>query len=191
MSPVAGLDEETKRLLSAILEFSATMRREEPQEGARDSGLRLARRMREHGLGARHASALLSVALWGPMSVSDLARRHHVLVKTASLVAVQLAQAGLLERNHDPADRRRTILTVPRGKERVVREGLETRAARVRRVLERLTPAQRAGLVLGLEALAREAASPAALGGRRSAPAGASSVPRAGTPSRSRLRVNS
>jgi DNA-binding MarR family transcriptional regulator len=157
---MSELDQDTKRLLTAILEFSAVVRREEPKAEGRDSGLRLSRAMREHGLGARHASALLSVALWGPMSVSDLAGRHRVVVKTASLIAVELEHAGLLERREDRADRRRTILTVGRGKERVVSEGLEKRAAPLRRVLDALTPSQREGLIVGLEALAQEMAVP-------------------------------
>jgi DNA-binding MarR family transcriptional regulator len=157
---MSELDQDTKRLLTAILEFSAVMRRDEPKAEGRDSGLGLSRVMREHGLGTRHASALLSVALWGPMSVSDLAGRHRVVVKTASLIAVELEHAGLLERREDRADRRRTILTVAPGKERVVREGLEKRAAPLHRVLDALTPPQREGLIVGLEALAQEMAVP-------------------------------
>jgi DNA-binding MarR family transcriptional regulator len=90
------------------------------------------------------------------MSVTELARRHHVMVKTASLIAVELEQAGLVERRHDPADRRRTILTIAEGRERAVNEGLEKRAAHLRRTLDRLTPSQREGLITGLEVLAEE-----------------------------------
>jgi hypothetical protein len=38
--------------------------------------LALGRVMQEHGLGARHAGALLSVALHGPMTVTQLAQRQ-------------------------------------------------------------------------------------------------------------------
>jgi DNA-binding MarR family transcriptional regulator len=150
------LDEETKRLLAAILEFSARMRRDEPRSEKGEPGLRLGRVLQEHGLGSRHTIALLSVALWGPMTVSQLALRHHVLVKTASLVAVELEGARLIERREDPADRRRTILTLARGKEQVVEEALRKRAAPLRRTLDQLSPAQREGLIMGLESLARE-----------------------------------
>lgn len=157
--PGPDLDDDAKRLLTAILEFSAVMRREESNAEPGDSGLGLSRAMREHGLGTRHASALLSVALWGPMSVTELARRHHVLVKTASLVAVELEQAGLLDRNPDPSDRRRTILAVAAGKERIVQGALSRRAAPLRSVLDRLSKPQREGLISGLEALAAEMSS--------------------------------
>jgi DNA-binding MarR family transcriptional regulator len=151
------LDEDLKRLLAAILEFSSVMRRDEPGGVDKpDHGLGLTRAIWEHGLGQRHASALLSVALWGPMTVTELARRHHVEVKTASLVAVELEQAGLLGRQDDPADRRRTILTVARGKERIVAEGLKKRAGPLRRALDQLTAAQREGLITGLELIARQ-----------------------------------
>jgi DNA-binding MarR family transcriptional regulator len=149
-------DEDWKRLLAAIVEFSALLRRREPQREQPTSPLSLGRVMRDHGLEARHVSALISVALYGPMSVTELARRHHVMVKTASLIAVELEQAGLVERRPDPADRRRTILTIAKGRERAVSEGLDKRAAHLRRTLDRLTPSQSEGLMTGLEVLAEE-----------------------------------
>jgi DNA-binding MarR family transcriptional regulator len=154
-----GLEEDAKRLLTAILEFSTVMRRDETPAEEGDSGLGLGKAMREHGLGMRHASALLAVALFGPMSVTELARRHHVLVKTASLVAVELEHAGLLDRKEDASDRRRTILAVARGKERVVQEGINRRIAPLERVLAELTEPQREGLICGLERLAEEISS--------------------------------
>ena len=154
------LDEDTKRLLAAILEFTAVTRRDEPRSEPPGSRLGLSQAMSAHGLGTRHASALLSVALWGPMSVTDLARRHHVQVKTASLVAVELEQADLIERREDGLDRRRTILSIPPGKERVVEEGLRRRAEPLRRALATLTKPQREGLIAGLEAIAAEMTPP-------------------------------
>ena len=88
------------------------------------------------------------------MSVTELARRHRVLVKTASLVAVQLEEAGLIERRADPSDRRRTILTIAPAKERIVAHGLRRRMASLDRVLDRLSKTQRRGLIVGLERLA-------------------------------------
>jgi DNA-binding MarR family transcriptional regulator len=112
--------------------------------------------MQEHGLGARHASALLTVGLYGPMSVTQLANRHNVTLKTASLIAVELERAGLIERREDPADRRRTIVAVAKGKQQAVDEGLSRRAAHLQRTLDRLTRSQRDGLIRGLEMLAEE-----------------------------------
>lgn len=147
-------DEEVKRLLAAILEFSSVTRRDELQSAKSDPGLGLGKVLRVHGLDARHARALLTIALRGPMTVTELARRHHVLVKTASLVAVELEQAGLIDRRHDPADRRRTVLSVAQAKRNLVETGLRRRAAPLRRTLDRLTAAQAEGLIRGLELLA-------------------------------------
>jgi len=112
--------------------------------------------MRNHGLGARHATALLSIALYGPMTITQLAKRHHVMLKTASLIAVELEGAGLIERREDPADRRRTIIAIAKGKERAVNDGLNKRAAPLQRTLDRLSPCQREGLITGLEVLVKE-----------------------------------
>jgi DNA-binding MarR family transcriptional regulator len=148
-------DDERKRLLAAILEFSSLIRRPEPDESSR---LALGRTMRKHGLEQRHTSALLTIALYGPMTITQLAGRHRVTLKTASLIAVELEQAGLIQRREDPTDRRRTIVTIPKAKERAINEGLNNRAAHLARTLNRLTPQQREGLITGLETLTEEMA---------------------------------
>jgi DNA-binding MarR family transcriptional regulator len=148
-------DDERKRLLAAILEFSSLIRRPEPNESSR---LALGRTMRKHGLEQRHASALLTIALYAPMTITQLAGRHHVTLKTASLIAVELEDAGLIQRREDPTDRRRTIVTIPKAKERAIYEGLNNRAAHLARTLDRLTPQQREGLISGLETLTEEMA---------------------------------
>jgi DNA-binding MarR family transcriptional regulator len=149
------IDEQQKELLTTIAEFSALLRRPEPPG---NSTLALGRTLQRHGLEQRHATALLTVALYGPMTVTALSQRHHVSLKTASLIAVQLHQAGLIERRDDPADRRRTILSVAKGKRRAVYEGLSRRAAHLERALARLTPSERKGLLKGLRALTEEMA---------------------------------
>jgi DNA-binding MarR family transcriptional regulator len=150
------LDEDTKRLLAAILDFSSLQRQRESNE--RPSQLQIGRRMQKHALAARHTSALLTVALYGPMTVTQLAEHQRIKLKAASLTAVELEQAGLLERREDPADRRRTILTLPKTKQHVISQGLLTRAAHLQRTLDRLSPAERRGLIKGLEALTEEMA---------------------------------
>jgi DNA-binding MarR family transcriptional regulator len=149
------LDDGRKRLMAAILELSALVRRPEPNES---SGLTLGRTMRKHGLEQRHSGALLTIALYGPLTITQLAGRQHVTLKTASLIAVELEQAGLIQRREDPADRRRTIVTIAKGKERAINEGLNNRAAYLARALDRLTPQQREGLITGLEMLTEEMA---------------------------------
>jgi DNA-binding MarR family transcriptional regulator len=157
-TPAQRIDDERKRLLAAILELTSLMRRPEPRRDRSPSRLGLGAAIQEHGLGARHISALLSVALYGPMTVTQLAKRHHVTLKTESLITVELEQAGLIDRREDPTDRRRTIITIAKGKERAVNDGLSKRAADLQRTMDRLTPSQRDGLITGLEILAEEMA---------------------------------
>lgn len=135
--------------------------------------------MREHGLEQRHMNALLTIALYGPMTVTQLARHHHVALKTASLIAVELEHAGMVERREDQADRRRTILSIAKSKQRAVEDGLGKRSAQLERTLARLTPAQREGLIIGLQVLAEESAR-----GQSDAPTPPKQAPAGPTPKR-------
>jgi DNA-binding MarR family transcriptional regulator len=150
------IDDDTKQLLAAILDFTSLQRHHEASEHS--STLGLGRALQQHGLAARHTSALLTIALHGPLTVSQLAERQRIKLKAASLTTVELEQAGLVERREDPADRRRTIVAIPKSKERIVNQGLVNRADHVRRTLDRLTPQQRDGLITGLNALTEELA---------------------------------
>jgi len=69
--------------------------------------------LREAGqLGQRHVGMLITLAIGGPLSVSELARRTEMTVAHASLVVGELAKAGLVERDHDERDRRRIIVSL-------------------------------------------------------------------------------
>ena len=63
-------------------------------------------------LGQRHVGMLITLAISGPMTVSELAQRTRMTVAHASLVVGELARAGLVDRDHDPADRRRIIVSL-------------------------------------------------------------------------------
>jgi DNA-binding MarR family transcriptional regulator len=64
------------------------------------------------GLGERHVGALISLAVAGPATVSDLAERMDMSLAHASLVVGELAGAGLVDRDHDDRDRRRIIVSL-------------------------------------------------------------------------------
>lgn len=69
--------------------------------------------LREAGtLGERHIGVLITLAMSGPMTVSGLAQHRQMTVAHASLVVGELAKAGLVDRDHDPGDRRRIIVTL-------------------------------------------------------------------------------
>jgi DNA-binding MarR family transcriptional regulator len=62
--------------------------------------------------GERHIAALISLAIAGPATVSELAQRLDMSKAHASLVVGQLARAGLVERENDERDRRRIIVSL-------------------------------------------------------------------------------
>lgn len=69
--------------------------------------------LREAGLlGQRHVGMLITLAIGGPLSVSELAQRTEMTVAHASLVVGELARARLVERDHDERDRRRIIVSL-------------------------------------------------------------------------------
>jgi DNA-binding MarR family transcriptional regulator len=70
---------------------------------------RLARQLRQHGPGdltLSQWSALATVEQHAPLRIGDLADRERVSAPTATRLVAMLAEAGLLERTSDPADRR-------------------------------------------------------------------------------------
>jgi DNA-binding MarR family transcriptional regulator len=63
-------------------------------------------------LGERHIGALISLAIAGPATVSELAARMDMSLAHASLVVGDLAGAGLVDRDHDERDRRRIVVSL-------------------------------------------------------------------------------
>jgi DNA-binding MarR family transcriptional regulator len=55
---------------------------------------------------------VISLANEGPATVSELAKRLHMTQAHASLVVRHLGDAGVVDRTPDPADRRRTIVSL-------------------------------------------------------------------------------
>lgn len=62
--------------------------------------------------GERHIAALISLAIAGPATVSQLAERLDITPAHASLVVGELARAGLVERDHDERDRRLIVVSL-------------------------------------------------------------------------------
>jgi DNA-binding MarR family transcriptional regulator len=63
-------------------------------------------------LGQRHLGMLITLAISGPLSVSELAQRAGMTIAHASLVVGELARAGLVTREHDERDRRRILVSL-------------------------------------------------------------------------------
>lgn len=98
---------------------------------------------------------LLVLALEGPLTIGGLAEQLGVGLPTASHLTERLVQAGLAERSDDAGDRRRTLARLSaRGAELIgrLRQG---RREQLQSYFAQLTPEELAGLVLGLQGLAR------------------------------------
>jgi DNA-binding MarR family transcriptional regulator len=105
------------------------------------------------GLGPRHLKVLAQLALHGPQSVSELSARLGLTVPTTSLMAGELSNAGLVERSEDPADRRRTIVSMSHALVPELDQLVESRIGLVSQVLAELEPDERDAFLKGLRSL--------------------------------------
>lgn len=112
-----------------------------------------------HGLTARHGAVIGQLVAEQSLSVSDLARRMGVSLPTTSELVGDLDRAGLAQRQEDPTNRRRTLVSLAEEHRQVVERFVATRAAPLLHVLERLSPRDRAGFVNGLRQWAAEVES--------------------------------
>lgn len=109
---------------------------------------------REREPSGRHLGVLLTLALAGPMSVGHLAERTDSPLATTSAVVGELADLGLVVRAEDPADRRRTLVSIPTAHRELVERVLAARLRPLAAALGHLDPADAAGLTSGLRHLA-------------------------------------
>lgn len=94
------------------------------------------------GLGERHIAALVSLAVAGPATVSELADRLDMSVAHASLVVGELAGAQLVQRDHDERDRRRIIVSLSEAAIPAVAQMRDRHAAPLARFLADLDEAE-------------------------------------------------
>ena len=110
------------------------------------------------GLGKRHATALLSVAATEPIGVSELAKRLGLLLSSTSTVVGELSRAGLVQREEDEQDHRRTLVRVHADYRAAMAEWVEAAMEPLRNTLQRLSPRARAHFMEGWGILSEEAA---------------------------------
>ncbi|MFI7462273.1 MarR family winged helix-turn-helix transcriptional regulator [Nonomuraea sp. NPDC049646] len=111
---------------------------------------------RSHGLTGRHGAVIPQLTVEPSLSVSELADRMGMSLPTASELVGDLSRAGLVERREDPADRRRTLVSLAPDHRAMVEGFVALRAAPLLRVLDSLSPSDRQGFVAGLIAWAHE-----------------------------------
>jgi DNA-binding MarR family transcriptional regulator len=109
-----------------------------------------------NSLGPRHMPVMIAVALGEGSSVSEIAERIGLSVATTSLLVGELSRAGLLERAEDPSDRRRTLVSLHKDHRAVMRRFIRKLVEPLRRTLDCLAPAARAGFLEGCRLLAKE-----------------------------------
>lgn len=88
--------------------------------------------------GERHISVLISLAIMGPATISELAQRTEMSTAHASLVVGELARAGLVDRDHDERDRRRIVVSLSSAAKPAVAEMRRRNAAPLLRFLSEL-----------------------------------------------------
>ncbi len=148
--PQSAADEDAFALLLAFTRLARSSRHNEEVPS------RLRSLIDEGVLAPRHVTAFAVVAMHGPLSISELARQVGCATTTASLVATQLADAGLIERSEDTLDRRRTVVSVAPAYQKDSQAVLAARLAPLRRAMDRMGP-QRTRVVLeSLSILAEE-----------------------------------
>jgi DNA-binding MarR family transcriptional regulator len=108
-------------------------------------------------LGPRHMPVLVNVSLGGPLSVTELADRIGLSVGTTSLLVGELSRAGLVVREEDESDRRRTLVTLHEDHRKTMDAWTGQALEPLRRALRRLSPEARANFMEGWRVLDEEA----------------------------------
>jgi DNA-binding MarR family transcriptional regulator len=108
----------------------------------------------EPPLGRRHVAVLAHVGTEGERTVGELARELGLSLPAVSKLTTELELHQLVRRREDAADRRRTVVGLNEATEARVRTWLDRRSLPLEQALAALTPAERAGFLKGLGALA-------------------------------------
>jgi DNA-binding MarR family transcriptional regulator len=121
---------------------------------------KLKRRLREQGhaddLTPSQVSALLRLENDGPSTTSALARAEGMRPQSMATVVAALEAAGLVSGTPDPADGRRTLLSLTEACRTQLREGRAARQDWLTRALQqRLSPREQDDLAAAIRLLAR------------------------------------
>ena len=106
-------------------------------------------------LNPRHVAALEQLRD-GPLIVSELAGRLGLTLTTVSGLLADLDRAGMIERQPDPADRRRTIVEIIPAQAALISDWLDGAARPLARVLDQLSPIEQEAFVKAMNLLATE-----------------------------------
>ncbi|MET9255451.1 MarR family winged helix-turn-helix transcriptional regulator [Streptomyces sp. NPDC048182] len=107
------------------------------------------------GLSPAASSALNRLGREGPQRLTELARAEGVTQPNMTQLVQRMERAGLVRRTADHADGRAVLVEVTDAGRQVCRQRQDERARALRRLVERLTDAEREAVAVALPALAR------------------------------------
>ena len=116
-----------------------------------------AERCQAHGLSLMGFHALSLLEMHGPTPMSRLADDLGVALPNASGIVNRLAERGIVEREHDEADRRVVRVSLTDAGRRLIGEMEDARRTRIRQLVSALDTAQQASLLQSVRDL-RDAA---------------------------------
>jgi DNA-binding MarR family transcriptional regulator len=115
--------------------------------------------LQSFSLAPRHLSLLAYLLFDGPLGVNELSSKLEVAPATVSLMVSDLSRRGILRRQQDDADLRRTIVTIDEQHHAAVDAWLSKGAQAWRTALQPLTPEQRQTVIDALQVYERELSS--------------------------------
>lgn len=107
-------------------------------------------------LGPRHGVALSLLSERGPLTVGQLASELGLTLPTVSGIIAEVEQAGFVQRSADPADRRRTIVTLVPQHNKALDIWLDGATAPMARALDQLTHQERLAFLKAMTFLQAE-----------------------------------
>ena len=99
-----------------------------------------------------HVQVLIALGK-GPHSIGRLAEAVGVSAPAASQLVDRLSEHGMIERRHDPADRRVVLVDYAPGMQDIARRMMEGRGRKLREALGRMTDEEVRALLKGLKLL--------------------------------------
>ncbi len=99
-----------------------------------------------------HVQVLIALGK-GPHSIGRLAEAVGVSPPAASQLVDRLSEHGMVERRHDPADRRVVLVDYVPGMQDIARRMMEGRGRRLRGAIEKMTDDEAQALLKGLKLL--------------------------------------
>ncbi len=99
-----------------------------------------------------HVQVLIALGK-GPHSIGRLAEAVGVTPPAATQLVDRLSEHGMIERRHDPADRRIVLVDYAPGMQDIARRMMESRSGKLREALDRMTDEEVRALLKGLRLL--------------------------------------